>query len=113
MSTGREDNFNLIGTEGGHQMGSNDAHQMAAVTTSQNAGLGSSHHMVTGEFDSHNSVPEFLTGRTRPQSDSRPQSSYNREESVPETTMEETMQFQNGHARPNSHNPFDRLVDVI
>ena len=44
LSTGREDNFNLTGTEGGHQMGSNDDHQMAATTTSQNVGLGSSHH---------------------------------------------------------------------
>ena len=44
LSTGREDNFNLIGTEGGDQMGSNDAHQMAAATGTHNTGLGSSHH---------------------------------------------------------------------
>ena len=36
LSTGREDNLNLVGTEGGHQM--------AAATNTNNMGLGSSHH---------------------------------------------------------------------
>ena len=77
------------------QMGSHDAHDM-----------------VTGAFDSQNSVPEFLTGRIRPQPDPRPQE-YNRKGSVPETTLDDTIQFQNGHIRPNNPNPFERLADVI
>ena len=45
LSTERENKFNFVGTEGGYQMGSNDAHQMAAATNTNNMGLGSSHHI--------------------------------------------------------------------
>ena len=111
ISTGRDRYLNSAETNGGSQMGSNDAHNMAASRSHQQVTV-SSHHMVTGEFDSQNSVPEFLTGRIRSQPDTRPQE-YNRESSVPETTLDDSIQFQNGHNRPNNPNPFDRLADVI
>ena len=47
LSTERENNSNFVTTDGGYQMGSNDAHQTAAVTNSQNVGLGSSQHLDT------------------------------------------------------------------
>ena len=58
VSTGRECNFK--DTEGGHQMASNDVHDM-----------------VTGAFDSLTSVPELPAVRARPQPETRPQQSSN------------------------------------
>ena len=98
-----------------------NSNQMATDNNHREMGIGSSHHMithrehhmVTGDYDSHNSVPEFLTGRTRPQSETRQQGTYNREDSVPETTLDDTVQINDGPTRQNNHNPFDRLADVI
>ena len=43
VSTGRDRNFNSAETDGGSQMGSNDAHNMAANRSHQQV-TGSSHH---------------------------------------------------------------------